>query len=131
MVSCICEVGDDADRGCLTANIDRLVTEGDVLLQSMQIELRKAPSLERSDLRRAYDTRVREWQRLKRSLVLGSAPASSSAAVGADERWMQGHKILQDTNNSVFRAQQIAQENEAIGTEVITELGIQREVLVR
>jgi hypothetical protein len=97
----------------------------------MLMELKKAPVMERSDLQRAYDTRIREWNNLKRSLVLGSAPASSSSGMSANERWQQGHRIMQDTNNSVFRAQQIAHENEAIGTEVVTELAVQRDALVR
>lgn len=115
----------------MTANIDRLIAEGDMMLRSMQMELQKAPTVERRNLQRIHDTRLREWEALKRSLVLGSGPVVSPAPVGSDQRLMQGQRILQDTNQSVFRAAQIAQENEAIGTEVMTELGIQREVLVR
>ena len=105
------------------------MAEADALLQSMLVQVRSALPGDQRDLQQSHQARQLEWERIKRSLVLG-APLTSPAAAPSD-RLMQGQRILHDTNQSVFRATQIAQENEAIGSEVMAELGIQREALVR
>ncbi|XP_017776799.1 PREDICTED: vesicle transport through interaction with t-SNAREs homolog 1B [Nicrophorus vespilloides] len=44
---------------------------------------------------------------------------------------LEGKRILERTGESLARSNQIAIETETIGTEVVTELGSQRETLLR
>lgn len=85
----------------------------------------------------------REWQafkeRCRRELrTTGTsywssslAPGSSTSTARLEGQLTEGVNILEKTNLSLMRATQVAQESEQIGTEVIGELGIQRENLVR
>lgn len=122
-----------------TSGLDRLVTEGDTILRLMQMEVKKVALSDRSDLQRSWEQQNRDWQNIKRTLL--QATSSSSSAQGLEGsltasnssvgKLKQGRKILEDTNQSVYRATVIAQENEAIGVEVMGELAVQRDALVR
>lgn len=46
-------------------------------------------------------------------------------------RLMQGHQSLARTNESIARSHQVAAETDQVGTEILGELGRQREVLTR
>ena len=46
-------------------------------------------------------------------------------------RLLQGTQSLNETSNSLARIHTVAAETDEIGTEIITELGMQRETLVR
>jgi len=117
----------------MCSGLDRQVTEGDTILKLMQTELLKAPLHSRSDLKASYDRRNREWNSLKRRLVLSTNKSSSTgpSETPTTLKLEQGRKMLADTNQSVYRATVVAQENQQIGVEVMSELGIQRDALVR
>lgn len=111
---------------------DRLIAEGDAMMRAMQIELNKAPLSERMVMRKGFDIRTREWEEVKRVILSATStehggPSSSSNL----ERWRQGKQLLENANTSVYRATAVAQENEAIGAEVMSELAVQRDTLVR
>lgn len=122
-----------------TSGLDRLVTEGDTILRLMQMEVKKVALSDRPELQRSWEQQNRDWQNIKRTLL--QATSSSSSAQGLEGsltasnssvgKLKQGRKILEDTNQSVYRATVIAQENEAIGVEVMGELAVQRDALVR
>jgi len=117
----------------MCSGLDRQVAEGDTILKLMQTELLKVPLHSRSDLQASYDRRNREWNSLKRRLVLSTNKSSSTGPSETPTalKLEQGRKILQDTNQSVYRATVVAQENHQIGVEVMSELGVQRDALVR
>ena len=117
-----------------SSGLDRIVTEGDTVLKLMQMEVKKLPLNERPNAQRDWESKNRLWQNTKRSLVMQSSPSDRLENDLQDPyhgKLLQGRKILEDTNQSVFRATQVAQENEAIGVEVMSELGVQRDALVR
>jgi vesicle transport through interaction with t-SNAREs protein 1 len=100
------------------------------------MEVKKIPINDRPVAQRDWESKNRVWQNTKRNLVLQSSrqTTSDSADKLADPyhgKLLQGRKILEDTNQSVLRATQVATENEAIGVEVMSELGVQRDALVR
>lgn len=124
-----------------TSGLDRLVTEGDTILRLMQMEVKKVPLNDRPDLQRLWEQQNRDWQNVKRTLLQATSSSSAQGLEGSSSsltasnssvgRMKQGRKILEDTNQSVYRATVIAQENEAIGVEVMGELAVQRDALVR
>ncbi|XP_018537158.1 vesicle transport through interaction with t-SNAREs homolog 1B [Lates calcarifer] len=139
------------ERKRLVRTFDERQGEAEEVLQGMEEELRAAPS----SYRNAMTTKLRLYRRdlgkLQRDMR-NSAPSfgSSSQPVGGNHHGiyssqnqqsthlqsqrallLQGTEALNNASQSIERSQRIAAETEQIGTDVIEELGQQREQLDR
>ncbi|GAA6231539.1 vesicle transport through interaction with t-SNAREs homolog 1B [Lates japonicus] len=139
------------ERKRLVRTFDERHGEAEEVLQGMEEELRAAPS----SYRNAMTTKLRLYRRdlgkLQRDMR-NSAPSfgSSSQPVGGNHHGiyssqnqqsthlqsqrallLQGTEALNNASQSIERSQRIAAETEQIGTDVIEELGQQREQLDR
>lgn len=113
--------------------LNDLLSEGDGLVLLMRKEVDLAPLTARNEMQTRWSLVNGEWASFKRSCKSGpgafAEDGSRPQAIQAN--LIKGTAILEKTQQSVFRATQVAQESEQIGTEVIGELGVQREALVR
>jgi vesicle transport through interaction with t-SNAREs protein 1 len=71
-----------------------------------------------------------KWNSFKTN-VRNNSFALGLSNQSANQSLSRGISILERTNESVMRAEMVARESESIGTEVINNLGEQRESLVR
>ncbi|KAF0313765.1 Vesicle transport through interaction with t-SNAREs 1B [Amphibalanus amphitrite] len=92
------------------------------LLADMETELQMAPPSYRLQM----VERVREYRRRLRT-----AAAASPAGDETRRTVERGLQTLQRTSDSIARSQQVSAETDAVGAEVISELGTQRESLQR
>lgn len=109
----------------------------------MQQEVKLCPISVKPEMESRLSIERREWQAFKeksRRDLRSAGPASywssnrapgSSNSARLEGQLTEGVNILEKTNLSLMRATQVAQESEQIGSEVIGELGIQRENLLR
>ena len=118
--------------------LNNLLSEGEELLRAMQQEVRMAPPGVRPEMDSRLGAQRREWNNFERSsrsqLLMTSSPSGPSrpgTSARLEDNLAQGTAILEKTSQSIMRATQVAQESEAIGSEVVSELGVQRENLVR
>ena len=88
--------------------LDRLLAEGEAMLALMHKEITAADPHLRPRMENLFHRKSQQWSRAKRSL-----------------------KAIDSSNQSLTRATRMAEENQAIGTEVLSELGVQREKLTR
>ncbi|KAE8290283.1 Vesicle transport through interaction with t-SNAREs-like protein 1B [Larimichthys crocea] len=140
------------ERKRLVRSFDERKGEAEEVLQGMEEELRSAPSSHRN----AMSTKLRMYRRdlgkLEREMK-NSAPgfgSSSSQPVEGSHHGiyssqnqhsthlqsqrallLQGTESLNNASQSIERSQRIANETEQIGTDIIEELGEQREQLDR
>ncbi|XP_060919640.1 vesicle transport through interaction with t-SNAREs homolog 1B [Labrus mixtus] len=140
------------ERKRLVRSFDERQGEVEEVLEGMEEELRAAPSSHRN----AMSTKLRMYRRdlgkLQRDMKV-SAPGSgsSSMTVGGGGHHgiyssqnqqsthqqsqrallLQGTDALNNASQSIERSQRIANETEQIGTDIIEELGEQREQLDR
>lgn len=139
------------ERKKLVRSFDERQGEAEEMLQGMEDELRAAPSSYRS----AMSTKLRMYRRdlgkLQRDIKL-SAPGFGSSyqpvegshhGLYSSENQhsthlqsqrallLQGTESLNNASQSIERSQRIAAETEHIGTDIIEELGEQREQLDR
>ncbi|XP_020481998.1 vesicle transport through interaction with t-SNAREs homolog 1B [Labrus bergylta] len=138
------------ERKRLVRSFDERQGEAEEVLEGMEEELRAAPSSHRN----AMSTKLRMYRRdlgkLQRDMKV-SAPGSGSMAVGGGGHHgiyssqnqqsthqqsqrallLQGTDALNNASQSIERSQRIANETEQIGTDIIEELGEQREQLDR
>ncbi|XP_022621842.1 vesicle transport through interaction with t-SNAREs homolog 1B [Seriola dumerili] len=139
------------ERKRLVRTFDERQGEAEEVLQGMEEELRAAPP----SYRNAMGTKLRLYRRdlgkLQRDMKT-SAPSfgSSSQAVGESHHGiyssqnqqsthlqsqrallLQGTESLNNASQSIERSQRLAAETEHIGTDIIEELGEQREQLDR
>ncbi|XP_035466558.1 vesicle transport through interaction with t-SNAREs homolog 1B [Scophthalmus maximus] len=140
------------ERKRLVRTFDERQGEAEEVLQGMEDELRGAPSAYRN----AMGTKLRLYRRdlgkLQRDMKNSAPPAfgSSSQSAGGSHQGiyssqnqqsthvqsqrsllLQGTESLNNASQSIERSQRIASETERIGTDVIEELGEQREQLDR
>ncbi|XP_053214347.1 vesicle transport through interaction with t-SNAREs homolog 1B-like [Panonychus citri] len=121
--------------------LNNMFTEGDRILDSMKREVDQSPSLVKTEMNSNWATINGEWAKFKTiartnpgTLIGGpSIEPSTSNPIDFETnlKVTKGIQILQKTGASLTRAQMIAKESENIGTEVIAELGQQRETLTR
>ena len=108
----------------------------------MQQEVKLCPISVKPEMESRLSIERREWQAFKeksrRDLRTSGTsywssgrghPGSSTGRL--EGQLTEGVNILEKTNLSLMRATQVAQESEQIGTEVVGELGVQRENLLR
>ncbi|ELT95070.1 hypothetical protein CAPTEDRAFT_161960 [Capitella teleta] len=129
----------------LTRECERGMDEASLLIQEMEDEIRKAPTPYRSRMVsrvRSYKATLESLSSALRNQGSSHGNALSGAAFGQNNdfedlesaqrsRLMQGSQILQGTTDSISRSHQIAAETDMVATDVIDELGTQRESLIR
>ncbi|XP_034530812.1 vesicle transport through interaction with t-SNAREs homolog 1B [Notolabrus celidotus] len=138
------------ERKRLVRSFDERQGEAEEVLQGMEEELRAAPSTHRN----AMSTKLRMYRRdlgkLQRDMKSAPGSGSSSMPVGGSHQGvyssqnqqsthqqsqrallLQGTEALNNASQSIERSQRIANETEQIGTDIIEELGEQREQLDR
>lgn len=109
--------------------LNKLCSEGDGILQMMKREVDSTPALVRSEMMDNWSEVTEQWKTFK-SNVKSNGPIAWNE-FSPNETLVRGIGILERTNQSVLRAEMVSRESEAIGQEVIGELGEQRESLVR
>lgn len=107
----------------------------------MQQEVKLCPITVKPEMESRLLIEKREWQSFKERCrkevkTTGTSYWSANRAPGSSTARLEGQltegvNILEKTNLSLMRATQVAQESEQIGTEVMGELGVQRENLLR
>ncbi|XP_070698544.1 vesicle transport through interaction with t-SNAREs homolog 1B [Pempheris klunzingeri] len=139
------------ERKRLVRDFDERQGEAEEVLQGMEEELRSAPSSHRS----AMNTKLRLYRRdlgkLQRDMKNSAPGFGSSSHPGEGSHHsiyssqnqqsthlqsqrallLQGTEALNNASQSIERSQRIANETEQIGTDIIEELGEQREQLDR
>lgn len=139
------------ERKRLVRRFDERQGEAEEMLQGMEEELRTAPS----SYRNAMNTKLRMYRRdlskLQRDIKIstsgfGSSPQAmdgshhglyssenqhSTHLQSQRSLLLQGTESLNNATQSIERSQRIAAETEHIGTDIIEELGEQREQLDR
>lgn len=108
-------LSDDLDRlysrltsSTSTDGHERLIAEAETMLTLMHKEITTADVSSRPRMENIYHRRSEAWNRIKRGL-----------------------KAIDSSNQSLTRATRMAEENQQIGTEVLSELDVQREKLTR
>lgn len=137
------------DRKRLVRSFDERQGEAEEVLQGMEEELRVAPS----SFRNAMSTKLRIYRRdlgkLQRDMKNSepgfgpsSQPGSHQGIYSSQNQQstheqsqrallLQGSESLNNASQSIERSQRLAAETEQIGTDIIEELGEQREQLDR
>ncbi|XP_054168938.1 uncharacterized protein LOC128966148 [Oppia nitens] len=105
----------------------RMSSEGDQLVYQMRRELTSTPAIAQKEMLDIWTDESNQWQAFKQQM--DDHLRSATSAAGND--LSRGIAILERTSNSVQRAEMVSRETEAIGQEVIGELGEQREALTR
>ena len=108
--------------------LNKLCSEGDSIIMMMKREVDSTPVLVRSEMMDNWTRMSQEWKSFKADI---RSTGWLSADTSPTNVFSRGISILERTNQSVLRAEMVSRESEAIGQEVITELGEQRESLVR
>uniref|UniRef100_A0A3Q3WBD1 t-SNARE coiled-coil homology domain-containing protein n=1 Tax=Mola mola TaxID=94237 RepID=A0A3Q3WBD1_MOLML len=122
------------ERKRLVRTFDERQGEAEEVLQGMEDELRAAPPSYRNVMSTKLRLYRRDLGKLQRDMKT-SAPAGSfrqpTHLQSQRALLLQGTESLNNASQSIERSQRIASETEKIGTEVIEELGEQREQLDR
>ena len=110
--------------------LNKLCSEGDAVLHLMKREVDSTPTLVKNEMLTNWTKVSSDWIGFKANI------RSNRSSVGwndfsPNETLSRGISVLERTNQSVLRAEMVSRESEAIGQEVISELGEQRESLVR
>ncbi|TKS87110.1 Vesicle transport through interaction with t-SNAREs -like protein 1B [Collichthys lucidus] len=140
------------ERKRLVRNFDERQGEAEEVLQGMEEELRSAPSSHRNAMStklRMYRRDLGKLEREMKNSAPGSGSSSSHPVEGSHHGiyssqnqhsthlqsqralLLQGTESLNNASQSIERSQRIANETEQIGTDIIEELGEQREQLDR
>ncbi|XP_066973569.1 LOW QUALITY PROTEIN: vesicle transport through interaction with t-SNAREs homolog 1B [Macrobrachium rosenbergii] len=134
------------ERKLLLSEIERMLNDASGSLIDMDIESKKAPVDYRNNMNSKvvrYQNEVARYQRQldrekssnyrgdgRSDLVSNDDDAASLDALRR-KQVQQGAAILERTSESIARSTSIAVETEQVGTEVLGELGTQRETLTR
>ncbi|KAG7509677.1 vesicle transport through interaction with t-SNAREs-like 1B [Solea senegalensis] len=139
------------ERKRLVRSFDERQGEAEEVLQGMEEELRGAPSSYRNSMTAKLRLHRRDLAKLQRDMKnSASSFGSSSQPVGGSHHGiyssqnqqsthlqsqrallLQGNDSLNHASQSIERSQRIAAETDQIGTDIIEELGEQREQLDR
>ncbi|XP_061599360.1 vesicle transport through interaction with t-SNAREs homolog 1B [Cololabis saira] len=134
------------DRKKLVRSFDERQGEADEVLRGMEEELRTAPSSFRNVMNtklRIYRRDLGKLQRDMKSSDLGSSSLGGNHGIYSSQNQhsthlqsqrallLQGTDSLSNASQSIERSQRLAVETEHIGTDIIEELGEQREQLDR
>ncbi|XP_061553284.1 vesicle transport through interaction with t-SNAREs homolog 1B isoform X3 [Phycodurus eques] len=119
--------------------------EAEEILQGMEVELRDAPPSYRNPMRTKLHLYHRDLAKLQRDAKTSAPPLSDGSQGGIYSSQnqqstrlqsqrallLQGTESLHNASESIDRSQRLAAETEHIGTDIIEELGEQREQLDR
>lgn len=134
------------ERKGLLFEIERSLKDANDSLLEMDIETRKAPADYRNTMMskvQRYQNELLRYQRRfeqeksTHSHIGGRSPLSASTRDGDSfkaeihKQVQQGIASLERTSSSIARSTAVAVETEQVGTEVLGELGTQRETLTR
>ncbi|KAK5886861.1 hypothetical protein CesoFtcFv8_017852 [Champsocephalus esox] len=137
------------ERKRLVRTFDERKGEADEVLQGMDEELRSAPSAFRNMMSTKLRMYNRDLGKLQRDMKTSDSGSSSQAGVGShpgvysyenqqstqtqSQRalLLQGSDSLTNASQSIERTLRIAAETDQVGTDIIEELGGQREQLDR
>ncbi|XP_016325419.1 vesicle transport through interaction with t-SNAREs homolog 1B-like [Sinocyclocheilus anshuiensis] len=137
------------ERKRIVRDFDERVSEAEEVLQGMEQELFGAPSSFRTPMSTKIRLYRRDLAKLQREIRLSSTPGFSSyTGDGRQEIYatqndqsthlqsqrallIQGTESLNNASKSIERSQRIAAETDQIGTDIIEELGEQRDQLDR
>lgn len=115
-----------------------MISDGDQMIEAMRKEVDSLPSFVRSEVSLNWSQLNADWTNFKIScktnpgvIIGGPSLASPGPDFERNLNVVKGIQALERTGQSLMRAQLVAKESEQIGTEVINELGGQRESLVR
>lgn len=114
------------------------IAEGDQLIERMRKEVDCLPGIIRSEVSLQWSQLNGDWTNFKIScktnpgLIIGGPSLPGSAEdFERNLKVAKGIQVLERTGESLMRAQKVAKESEQIGSDVINELGEQRETLIR
>lgn len=121
---------------------EKKLEEANFIIQEMENEAKAAPVQYRTQMLGRLRNYRRDVDQMSRDVKRASAAGFSSADnYGFDRddrmeasqraRLVQGTQSLNRATESIARSHQVAAETDEIGTEILGELGRQREVLVR
>ncbi|KAK7080141.1 Vesicle transport through interaction with t-SNAREs 1B [Halocaridina rubra] len=133
------------DRKLLLSDIERVLNDASGSLLEMEIETKKAPPDYKSNMnnkvmryqneiarhQRQLDREMSDYHGDSRSALFSNNDDISSLDAIRRKQVQQGAAILERTSESIARSTTIAVETEQVGTEVLGELGTQRETLTR
>uniref|UniRef100_A0A671QY97 Vesicle transport through interaction with t-SNAREs homolog 1B-like n=1 Tax=Sinocyclocheilus anshuiensis TaxID=1608454 RepID=A0A671QY97_9TELE len=137
------------ERKRIVRDFDERVSEAEEVLQGMEQELFGAPSSFRTPMSTKIRLYRRDLAKLQREIRLSATPGFSShigdgrQGIYANQNdqsthlqsqralLIQGTESLNNASKSIERSQRIAAETDQIGTDIIEELGEQREQLDR
>lgn len=138
------------ERKRLVRTFDERQGEAEEVLQGMEEELRAAPPSHRNAMNIKLRMYHRDLGKLQRDMKISAPGSGSSVPVGGSHQGiyssqnqqsthlqsqrallLQGTEALNNASQSIERSQRIANETEQIGTDIIEELGEQREQLDR
>ncbi|CAH1790910.1 unnamed protein product [Owenia fusiformis] len=128
------------ERKRLVREVEKGVEEGNILIQEIEGEVKVAPPSFRTQMlstvrnyRRQLDQVGRELRQANSSFgsVNSSRNEFEDMTAAQRGRLLQGTESLNRTSQSIGRSHRIAAETDQIGTEIIDELGTQRESLIR
>ncbi|KJE94506.1 hypothetical protein CAOG_05139 [Capsaspora owczarzaki ATCC 30864] len=137
--------------------VEKEIVQADEIVQGMELELKNAPAQFRPRLQTKLKTYQNELARIKKELrgltnsgnrddlLGGGSGAGSPAGFGGRSayqdveaqsndqrsRILDSHDRLNRTTGRLDNAQRVAAESEAIGQDILGELGTQRETIVR
>ncbi|KAI1306016.1 Vesicle transport through interaction with t-SNAREs -like protein 1B [Halotydeus destructor] len=121
-------ISQDITEGTLNG----LLGEGDKIVSQMKREADMSPLHARNEMQTRWSLVNGEWASFRRTCRSSLNSKLTRPTVSPlSGNLIQGTSIMERTGQSIFRATQVAQESEHIGTEVISELGVQREALTR
>ncbi|ESO99579.1 hypothetical protein LOTGIDRAFT_141904 [Lottia gigantea] len=129
------------ERKSAARQVENKLEDAYLILQEMEGEAKVAPVNYRTQMLGRIRNYKSDIESISRSLKQRTTGASSSGSRGFNtedrmeasqrSKLLQGHQSLQRTSDSIARSQQISEETDQIGVEIIGELGEQRETLVR
>jgi len=110
--------------------LNKLLSEGDAIINLMKREVDLTPVSVKNEMLQNWVSVSGKWNSFKAN-VRNNSFAFGLNNQSTNQSLSRGISILERTNESVMRSEMVARETESIGTEVIGELGEQRESLVR
>ncbi|XP_050410399.1 vesicle transport through interaction with t-SNAREs homolog 1B [Patella vulgata] len=129
------------ERKSAVRQVERKLEDAYLIMQEMESEAKVAPVNYRTQMLSKIRNFKVDIESISRSLKRDMSGAGNTDSHGFDRedrmeasqrgKLMQGHQSLQRTSDSIARSHQIAAETDQIGVEIISELGEQRETLVR
>uniref|UniRef100_A0A3B5L5F5 Vesicle transport through interaction with t-SNAREs 1B n=1 Tax=Xiphophorus couchianus TaxID=32473 RepID=A0A3B5L5F5_9TELE len=119
-------------RKKLVRTFDERQGEAEEVLQGMEEELRGAPSSYRNAMSAKLRLYRRDLGKLQRDMKTSCEHQNSHTHLQSQRALLlQGTEYLNNASQSIERSQRIAAETDQIGTDIIEELGEQREQLDR